>query len=111
MRPRAQPTLITDAETSPDDQLRSRKRKYLIMMGIRIACLIVGAVLATAEAPLLWLWLSVCAVAMVLLPWLAVMVANDRPPKDQHRLRRNRVAATTSPKALPTERPGPVIDV
>jgi hypothetical protein len=38
------------------------------------------------KAPLLPLWLTLCVVAMVLLPWFAVLLANDRPPKEQHRL-------------------------
>jgi hypothetical protein len=79
------PTLITDAGQSPGDQLRHRQRRYVAMMSVRIGCLIVGAVLVTVEAPLLWLWLSICGVGMILVPWLAVLLANDGPPKDRHR--------------------------
>lgn len=85
------PQLITDARPSADAQLRSRQRRYLTMMAVRVVCLIVGAVLAGADVPLLWLWLSVCAVAAVLLPWLAVLIANDGPPRQQHRPRRTTV--------------------
>ncbi|HEY0698464.1 MAG TPA: DUF3099 domain-containing protein [Micromonospora sp.] len=80
------PALITDASRSQSDQLHSRQVRYVVMMTIRAGCLIVGAVLVGAKAPLLWLWLPLCAVGMVLIPWLAVLLANDRPPKEQHRL-------------------------
>ncbi len=81
------PVLITDAERSQDDQLRSRQIRYATMMGIRIVCLLVAATLVANNAPLLWLWVPLCVVGMVLLPWMAVLIANDRPPKEEHRLR------------------------
>ncbi|WBB81786.1 DUF3099 domain-containing protein [Micromonospora sp. WMMD882] len=109
-----QPILITDASRSQDDQLTSRQRRYVLMMSIRAACLIVGAVLASVQAPLLWLWLPLCGIGMVLIPWLAVLLANDRPPKEQHRLR-NRTARreATPPRSLAADaedRPHRVID-
>lgn len=110
----AQPILITDASRSQDDQLHSRQVRYVVLMSIRLACLIVGAVLVSAQAPLLWLWLSLCGVGMVLLPWLAVMLANDRPPKEQHRLAtrlQHRHHDQTPPRSLPVaESPHQVID-
>ncbi len=81
------PVLITDAERSQDDQLRSRQIRYATMMGLRIVCLLAAVVLAASRAPLLGLWLALCAAGMVLLPWMAVLIANDRPPKEEHRLR------------------------
>ncbi|HWH00895.1 MAG TPA: DUF3099 domain-containing protein [Pilimelia sp.] len=104
-RPAHRPVLITDAERSQEDQLRARQVRYVTMMGVRLACLILGAVLISAEAPLLWLWLPLCAVGMVLLPWLAVLLANDRPPKERHRLGyRRRVARQAAPdRALGAE--------
>lgn len=80
-----QPVLITDAARSQDDQLHSRQVRYLAMMGIRAACLIIGAVLVSAKVPMLWLWLPLCGVGMVLVPWLAVLIANDRPPRERRR--------------------------
>ncbi|MFI5491200.1 DUF3099 domain-containing protein [Actinoplanes sp. NPDC051859] len=77
------PVLITDAARSQEDQLRSRQLRYVTMMGIRAGCLILGAVLISAEAPLLPLWLILCAAGMVFLPWAAVLIANDRPPKSK----------------------------
>lgn len=68
------PVLITAAAPSRDDQLASRKRRYLIMMGMRIPCLILAAVFVQT-----W-WLALLFVLIsVPLPWIAVLVANDRP--------------------------------
>jgi hypothetical protein len=110
-----QPILITDASRSQDDQLRGRQRRYIVMMSIRALCVVAGAILVSTKAPLLWLWLPLCAVGMVLIPWLAVLLANDRPPKEQHRfgarMRRSHLA-DTPPRALTAqERPHRVIDV
>lgn len=73
--------LITNAARSQSDQLRSRQIRYVSMMAVRAGCLILGAVLISAKPPLLPLWLALCALGMVLLPWAAVLIANDRPPK------------------------------
>ncbi len=51
------------------------------MMAARALCLILGAVLVSLQVPLLPLWLVLCGVGMVCLPWAAVLIANDRPPK------------------------------
>jgi hypothetical protein len=45
---------------------------------------------------------------MVLLPWLAVIIANDRPPKEQHRLLgrlRHSRRSDDPPRSLPAEAP------
>lgn len=100
------PILITDAARSQDDQLRSREIRYVVMMSIRAVCLIVGAILVGVKAPLLWLWLPLCAAGMVLIPWLAVLLANDRPPKEQHRLStrmRRSHRSSEPPRSLPAE--------
>jgi len=86
------PVLITDAARSQGDQLRSREIRYVTMMGLRVSCLILGAILISAKPPLLPLWLILCAAGMVFLPWAAVLIANDRPPK-------NKVARPAPPTA------------
>ncbi|MFG1651324.1 DUF3099 domain-containing protein [Micromonospora sp. NPDC049275] len=110
-----QPILITDASRSQNDQLTSRQRRYVLMMGIRVACIVAGAILVGANAPLLWVWLPLCALGMVLIPWLAVLLANDRPPKEEHRLANrfhSRHKDETPPMSLTAEeRPHRVIDV
>ncbi|TNH26311.1 DUF3099 domain-containing protein [Micromonospora orduensis] len=109
-----QPILITDASRSQNDQLTSRQRRYVLMMGIRVACIVAGAILVGANAPLLWLWLPLCALGMVLIPWLAVLLANDRPPKEQHRLanrfHRRQVDGTPPMSLTAEERPHKIID-
>jgi hypothetical protein len=106
------PILITDARPSSDQQLRSRQVRYLVMMSIRLACLLLGAILLGLDAPLLWLWLPACAVGMVLFPWLAVLIANDRPVKDEHKLSRftRRRAEEALPLTLAAREPGRTID-
>jgi hypothetical protein len=77
------PVLITDAARSQDDQFRSRQIRYVSMMGMRAVCLIIGAILISVRPPLLPLWLALCAAGMVFLPWAAVLIANDRPPRSK----------------------------
>jgi Protein of unknown function (DUF3099) len=84
------PVLITDAARSQREQLRSREIRYVTMMGLRISCLIVGAILISLRPPLLPLWLILCAVGMVLLPWMAVIIANDRPARSRAERRASR---------------------
>ncbi len=114
MRRTAQrPVVITDAQRSQDDHLRMRQIRYLIMMSIRAVCLILAAVLVSLKVPLLPVWLVLCVAAMVLLPWLAVILANDRPPKEQHRLSRRLPHAArveSPPNAIPSAREPTVID-
>jgi hypothetical protein len=77
------PVLITDAARSQSEQLRSREIRYVTMMGLRISCLIAGAILIGLKPPLLPLWLVLCAAGMVVLPWMAVIIANDRPARSR----------------------------
>lgn len=79
------PVLITEAEPSYDDQQAARRRKYAIMMSLRIPCL----VLAVWVMPLWWLSLIILAVSIPL-PWMAVLVANDRPPRRTEEVNRYR---------------------
>lgn len=71
------PILITGAPVSLDDQHDARRRKYLIMMGLRVVC-VLAAVSVASFSLLLSL---VFVVGGVVLPWCAVLIANDRPPK------------------------------
>ena len=70
-----EPVLITEAAPSYDEQYAARKRKYAIMMGMRIPFLVLAAVFYQT-----W-WLALLLVVIsVPLPWVAVLIANDRPP-------------------------------
>jgi hypothetical protein len=94
--------LITNAARSQSDQLHSREIRYVAMMGLRVSCLIAGAILISVRPPLLPLWLTLCAIGMVLLPWMAVLIANDRPPKSRMP---NPVQPVTNTERQITERP------
>lgn len=105
------PILITNAERSQAEQLHSRQVRYVVMMSIRGVCLLVAAILVGTKAPLLWLWLPLCLLGMVLIPWLAVLLANDRPPKEQYRFRHKHTEAEEAPRqALPGTPPPRTID-
>jgi hypothetical protein len=101
------PVLITNAERSQEDQLRTRQRRYIAMMSVRVGCLIAGAILVSVRPPLLWLWLSLCAVGMAVIPWVAVVLANDRLPKEKHRWRRHRPDPAGARTLPPGARPRP----
>lgn len=80
------PVLITQAEYSYEEQHRARVRKYLKLMFWRIP-----AFLAAAIAYGIWhnglLSLAILA-ASIPLPWMAVLIANDRPPRRAEEPRR-----------------------
>jgi hypothetical protein len=75
---RPEPVLITEAEPSLAEQHAARKRRYAITMGMRIVFLI----FATIFYQTVWLMLILAALGTVL-PWIAVIMANDRPPKSK----------------------------
>jgi hypothetical protein len=70
------PVLITEAEPSMAEQHAARVRRYAITMGVRI----VFIVLAATFYKIVWLMLIFAFLATVM-PWIAVLMANDRPPK------------------------------
>ncbi|HEY9412897.1 MAG TPA: DUF3099 domain-containing protein [Jiangellaceae bacterium] len=60
---------MTTAAAGRSDDLNSRTRRYLIMMGIRLACLPLAVVTSG------WLrW--VCIAGAIVLPYIAVVIAN-----------------------------------
>lgn len=63
---------ITSAQASLDDDLGPRMRKYLISMSVRTVCFILAVVF---DGPLRWVF----AAAAVVLPYVAVVVANAGP--------------------------------
>ncbi|MGW6447233.1 DUF3099 domain-containing protein [Lentzea sp. NPDC055074] len=71
-----QPVLITSAAPSHQEQLAARRRRYAIMMSLRIPCIVLAVVFAK-----IW-WLALALILLsVPLPWVAVLIANDRPPR------------------------------
>jgi hypothetical protein len=92
------PALITTAPANTDDDYDRRRKRYAIMMGTRAVC-----VLAAALTYRYSLWLALGLVlAGAIIPWCAVIIANDRPPK--RRVRRPRAGGAAQEQALP---PGP----
>jgi Flp pilus assembly protein TadB len=83
-RPRkTEPVLITEARPSLAEQHAARKKRYAITMGVRTVCIILAAVFYQ----IVWLMLFFAVLGTVL-PWIAVVMANDGPPKkrvDPHR--------------------------
>ena len=73
------PVLITAAAPSYEEEHRARVRKYLTLMAFRIPALILAAVAYGAWHNGLISLLIVAA--SVPLPWMAVLIANDRPPR------------------------------
>ena len=80
------PVLITTAAPSYEEEHRARVRKYLTLMAIRIPALILAAVAYGAWHNGLISLLIVGA--SVPLPWMAVLIANDRPPRRSDEPRR-----------------------
>ena len=84
-----EPVLITGAAPSHEEEHAARKRKYLTIMAVRISCLAVAGVLHGT-----W-WLALTfALLSVPLPWVAVLIANDRPPRRQENANRYERSAT-----------------
>ncbi len=101
-RPRGpEPVLITEAAPSLAAQHAARKKRYALTMGIRI----VFIVLATAVYQTVWLMLIFAFLGTVM-PWIAVIMANDGPPKK--RLHVNHYDAR--PDRVLEARPARVID-
>ncbi|MDX3658753.1 DUF3099 domain-containing protein [Streptomyces sp. ID05-26A] len=91
---RESPVLITSAAPSYEEQLAARRRRYALMMSLRIPCV----VLAVLFAKIWWLALALILLS-VPLPWMAVLIANDRPPRKAEapqRLQPSRRALTPS---------------
>ncbi|WP_407662780.1 DUF3099 domain-containing protein [Mycobacterium tilburgii] len=76
---KGRPVLITAAEPSYEEQYRARVRKYLTLMAFRAPALILAALAYGAWHNGLISLLIVGA--SVPLPWMAVLIANDRPPR------------------------------
>jgi hypothetical protein len=80
------PVLITRAEAPYEEQHRERVSKYLTLMFWRIPALILAAIAyGIWENGLISLAIIVISVP---LPWMAVLIANDRPPRRAEEPRR-----------------------
>ncbi len=80
------PVLITRAAPAYEEQHRQRVRRYLQLMFWRIPALILAAVAyGIWENGLISLAIILVSVP---LPWMAVLIANDRPPRRAEEPRR-----------------------
>jgi hypothetical protein len=76
--------LITQAPVSVDAEFAWRRKRYLIMMTIRVLCVIGAASTFHMSG-----WLAAAfVVAGMALPWTAVIMANDRLPRQGVRFAR-----------------------
>ncbi len=79
------PVLITAAEPSYYEQYATRRRKYAVLMSARIPCLLLAGVFYQT-----W-WLALTFLLLsVPLPWMAVLIANDRAPRKAEQVNRFR---------------------
>ncbi|HEY1485867.1 MAG TPA: DUF3099 domain-containing protein [Micromonosporaceae bacterium] len=85
MKRAAQVPQITDARPSRADELRHRERRYLLMMCLRAVCIVAATILVREHVPLAWLWGSILVLGSLILPWTAVILANDRAPRNSRR--------------------------
>ncbi len=112
MRRRRPATVITDAAQNPAEELRQRQTRYIVMMLVRAGCLVLAAVLAMLRVPLLAWWVVLCLVGAVVLPWLAVIWANNKRPRPEYRLANKfRARPAPPPPAQPAlgHRPEPTV--
>jgi hypothetical protein len=95
------PALITEAPVSVDEEFAFRRKRYLIMMIVRALCVIGAASTFRFSG-----WLATAfVVGGLVLPWTAVVMANDRLPKRGVRFSRFHGASDDASRQL--GRPGP----
>ena len=92
-RKRRETAVITDLGSSRTAEIRERERRYVITMLFRAVCFIAATVLFHGAAR----WFAI--VVAVMLPWLAVVLANAPVKKRESK------HAAYEPKA-PRETPG-----
>ena len=97
------PVLITRAAPAYEEQHRARVRRYLTIMSFRVPALLLAAL-----AYSIWhnglISLAIIAVSLPL-PWMAVLIANDRPPRRSDEPRRFDAAPPRTPLFPTAQRP------
>jgi hypothetical protein len=100
---KGRPVLITGAAPSYEEEHRARVRKYLTLMACRVPALI-GAAVAYGAWHNGLISLLIVGVS-VPLPWMAVLIANDRPPLRPEERRRFENDRRRTPLFPTAERP------
>jgi hypothetical protein len=86
------PILITEAQVSYDEEFAARKKRYSLIMACRIPCLLLAGVFGIGFQ---WPLVAVAFIVLsVPLPWVAVLIANDRPAKKAEKKNRYRSGST-----------------
>lgn len=86
------PILITEAAVSYDEEFAARKKRYSLIMACRIPCLVLAGIFGIAFQ---WPWVAVAFIVLsVPLPWVAVLIANDRPAKKAEKSNRYKREST-----------------
>lgn len=98
--------MITSAPESGDDEFDRRRRKYAIMMSLRALCVIGAA--CTYQLSLVLALAFI--VGGVVLPWCAVIVANDRPAKKKVAVAAGQRYDLRAERALPSPDDGRTVD-
>lgn len=76
---RSEPVLITSAAESRPEEIRRREQRYIATMLFRVVCFVLAVVALDG-------WLRIVAVGLaIILPWVAVVVANGGPPRSDRR--------------------------
>ncbi|HEY2272670.1 MAG TPA: DUF3099 domain-containing protein [Jatrophihabitantaceae bacterium] len=99
-----QPALITTVPISNNDEYDRRKKKYAIMMATRAVCIVLAACFVRVSVPVAVIF----GIAGLILPWCAVIIANDGPAKKKH-ADLGHVARSTE-RALPSGNDDRVVD-
>ena len=86
---------ITSLPRSPDDDRHSRMLRYSVTMGIRVVCI---ALCLFVQG---W-WLLVCAIGAVVLPYIAVVLANSVTRPSTATVMRPGVIVPVSPQDAPS---------
>jgi hypothetical protein len=89
------PALITTAPQNSDDEFDRRRKRYAVMMALRAVCVLAAALSYRVSIVAAVVFL----VGGAVLPWCAVIIANDRPPK--RRTERVGYGAGPAERALP----------
>jgi hypothetical protein len=105
---RAEPVLITDAAVSRQQEHAARKRRYVITMGVRALSLVAAAVVYSSTH-IVWLVLVLAGLGTVL-PWIAVVMANDGPPKSRRPVSRYQPDRTLEQRDLRAIESSRIID-
>jgi hypothetical protein len=83
---RGRPILAEVVRESAAEYRHHRELEYAAMMVVRVLCLAAAVVVVTLDVPFAPVWVGVLMLGMVVLPLVAVIMANDNHPR-RRRLR------------------------